>query len=416
MLREEQVAELLQRVEQILGKELPQIRGNLRVPENRAAAVWELVVTEAASYLGSIEYEPEIGESPDIRLQPPRGRKLWIEAVFLYPRFWKKERQSNEVSQWLYEEAEQKGIPAFKIRPRFDGKPGKSGPVRVLPAITERKTFLKEPEIVKWFKDITSKPTKEHYCTFSKYTVSISYLPNTEGPYRISGGPQQEQPKIVKEHALYRALNEKARKQKVSGPKIICIGSDQSPALSPLTAPGLPTVRDAVRAVLNKNSSISAVIVVLIQTSPRAFGQTETLAHGDLYANDYAEYRLTEEEASILLRMDFNRWKYALPLVQWGETGAAGFERASGSLICMDRGESMEIEIPVKVLVDALAGKTNLLNSLPEDHPISRVLNDGWEVKSCTMKAGNIEAGEGPKIVLEFSSPILSALLSTKRK
>ncbi len=84
MLREEQVAELLIRVEKAVGKELPQTRGNLRNPENRAAAVWELLVMETASHIGQIEYEPEGGESPDIRLHPKKGRKEFGGQVLKY--------------------------------------------------------------------------------------------------------------------------------------------------------------------------------------------------------------------------------------------------------------------------------------------------------------------------------------------
>lgn len=409
---------MLRKLEQIWGKELPQIRGNLRNAETRGAAVWELLVLEAASYLGSIEYEPGTGGSPDILLHPPKGRDLWIEAAFLYPRFWEKERQSNEVTQWLYGEAERRGIPSYKIHPRLDGRDSKAGPVRVLPAVNERKKFLKEPELTKFFGNIASKPTERHNCNLSRYTVSISYLPNAKGPYRSSSGLQQEAAKVVEEHAIYKALIEKAGKQKIAGPKIICIGSDQSPALSPLRGPGQPGVHDAVRAVFSKHRSISAVIVISVRDSPAGFGRFEKRAHGEIFVNPYARELLTEQESEILRTMNFNRWKYTFPLHKWEKNGAEGFRRVSGSLTCRPRGIGMEIEVPTNVLVDALAGKTNLFKELrlDENHIVSRALNDGWAVESCSLKPGDIEAGEAPKVVIGLSPPILSALLSTKRK
>jgi hypothetical protein len=418
VLKEEQVAELLIRVERILGKELPQTRGNLRNPENRAAAVWELLVMEAASYIGQIEYEPEAGESPDIRLHPERGRKLWIEAAYLYPRFWQQEQRSDHVKQWLYKEAERRGIPVSKIYPRFDGKDTNAGPILTLPAITERKQFLKEPEIVKFFQDIASKPAERHSCCLSRCTVSISYLPDAQGPYSCSGGLQQESPKIVAEHAVYRVLNEKAGKQRVAGPKIICIGSDQSPALSILNAPGRPTYRDGISAALEKNRSISAVIIISIRTSAGAFGMLETRAHGNLFLNDYADAPLTKEEAELLSRMDFNRWKYTFPLKKWGNSGAAGFDPVAGTLIWKTGGNGMEIEIPARIIVDALAGKTTLFKEyrLPETDIIARAFNEGWAVESCSLKGGDIQLGEGPKIVLTLSPPILHGLIAKKKK
>jgi hypothetical protein len=418
MLREEQVAELLIRVEKVVGKELPQIRGNLRNPENRAAAVWELLVMEAASYIGQIEYEPEAGESPDIRLHPPKGRKIWIEAAYLYPRFWREEQRSEHVKQWLYKEAERRGIPFSKIHPRLDGKDSNAGPVLTLPAITKRKQFLKEPEIVKLFRDIASKPAERHSCRLSRYTVSVSYSPSVQGPYGFSSGLQQESPKIVEEHAVYRVLNEKAGKQKVPGPKIICIGSDQSPALSILNAPGRPTYRDGIRAALEKNRSISAVIIISIRTSAGGFGMPETRAHGDLFLNDYADTPLTKEETELILKMDFNRWKYTFPLRKWGNSGAAGFHPVVGTLTYKWRGNGMEIEIPARIIVESLAGKTNIFKEyrLSETDTIFRAFNEGWVVESFTLKEGNIEAGEGPKIVLTLSPPLLQGLIAKKEK
>jgi len=418
MLKDEQVAELLTRVERIVGRKLSQIRGNLRVPENRAAGVWELLVLEAASYLGSIEYEPVTGGSPDIVLHPRKGRDLWIEAAFLYPRFWEKERQSNEVTQWLYGEAERRGIPPYKLHPRFDGRDSEAGPVRVLPAVNERKKFLKEPNLTKFFANIASKPAERHNCNLSSYTVSISYLPNAEGPYGSSSGLQQEAAKVVEEHALYKALIEKAGKQKVAGPKIILIGSDQSPALSPLRGPGQPSVHDAVSTVFSKHRSISAVIVISVRDSPADFGRFGKRAYGEIFVNPRAREPLTEQESGILRTMNFNRWKYTFPLLKWEDNGAEGFRRISGSLTCRPRGIGMEIEVPTNVLVDALAGKTNLFREfrLDGNDIVSRALNEGWAVESCSIKPGDIEAGETPKVVIGLSPPILSALLSTKRK
>jgi hypothetical protein len=61
MLKDEQAAELLARCEAAVGKELLQVRGNLRNAVTRAAAVWELLVIEAAANIARIQYEPHPG-------------------------------------------------------------------------------------------------------------------------------------------------------------------------------------------------------------------------------------------------------------------------------------------------------------------------------------------------------------------
>jgi hypothetical protein len=120
MLLEEQAAELVQRCERILGIALSQTRGNLRTADNRAAAVWELLVIEAASSLiDRIRASP--GASPDVRLDLARSCDL-VEVAYLYPRFWDEERRSNAVVAWLSAEA---NVAVFRVQayPRLDGIP-----------------------------------------------------------------------------------------------------------------------------------------------------------------------------------------------------------------------------------------------------------------------------------------------------
>src|SRR5437879_8838520 len=110
MLKEEQAAELLARCEDAVGQQLLQVRGNLRNAVTRAAAVWELLVIEAAADIAQVQYEPHPGASPDVLLASPEGRDIWIEAAYLYPRFWKNERKSEAVVRWIYHEAERRNI------------------------------------------------------------------------------------------------------------------------------------------------------------------------------------------------------------------------------------------------------------------------------------------------------------------
>ena len=67
----------------------------------------------------------------------------------------------------------------------------------------------------------------------------------------------------------------------------------------------------------------------------------------------------------------------------------------------------IELEIPSNIVIDALAGKKSLPEAfrLSKGDPVSRALNDGWVVESCSLKEGNLEAGEASKIVLELVPP-----------
>jgi hypothetical protein len=55
MLKEEQAAELLTRCETIIGKKLSDVQSKLQQPDARSATVWELLVIEAASQIGTVE-------------------------------------------------------------------------------------------------------------------------------------------------------------------------------------------------------------------------------------------------------------------------------------------------------------------------------------------------------------------------
>ena len=266
MLIEEQAAELLSRCEKSLGLELSQIRGNLRNAETRAPAVWELLTIESAVGIGSVEYEPFQG-SPDIRLHLPisESRPIWIEVAYLFPRFWREERQTAAIAHWLFQEAKRRGIEPWKIQPRFDGeRTSKAGRVRGLPKLHEQKKFIVNCEIVDFFNLIIEQPEEQHYHKMSHYTIQLSYLPKATGPYLSYRGVAQEAPQTVKEHAVYRTLREKARQHNVSGPRVVCIGSDQSPVIAGLREPGQPSISEAIRTAFYEYTALSAVIIVSV--------------------------------------------------------------------------------------------------------------------------------------------------------
>lgn len=411
MLIEEQVIELLQKCERILGTQLSQIRGNLRKADTRSAAIWELLVLEAASNIGPIEYEPISGLSPDIKLLLPHGRTIWIEAAYLYPRFWRQERQSSEIVKWLLSEARRRGIPPSKIFIRLDGVDHKkAGPIRKLPDIHEPKKILSNPELRKFYDYISLNPNDSHSYSFSHYSISIFYNPQAQGPHISWGGLRQEAPTRVKEHAIYRVLKEKAKKYKVRDPLLIFIGSDQSPALSKIRGPRQLSIASAVQAAFSEHRSLSAVVVVSIELKTEIFKGLYRQARAELFLNENSKNFLTPEDIESLQTINFNRWKYTSRLQKWESSVEKNQRRVTGTLNWRHLPMGLEIEVPANIVVDALAGKTSLAEAyeLNKKHKIIRALEEGWVVDSCSFIEGNIEAGEAPKIVLQLTPPPIS--------
>jgi len=405
MLIEEQAAALLTRCENLLGMELRQTRGNLRQASSRAAAVWELLVIEAASGVGSVEYEPHPGASPDVRLRIKNGRPIWIEAAYLYPRFWDEERRSDAVISWLRSEFERRGLPIGSMRLRFDAPASPAGYVRILPKLHEQRRILKHPVLTRFFDEILADRDQDRNCTLSPYTVAIAYSPKSSHG-SIGGGLLQESAIAVTENAVYRVLKAKAQQHDIDGPRVICVGSDQSPSLSPLNGPGTgrPSGREAAVAALSRYPSVSCAFIVTIRNMPGNFGRWERQARGQVISNPIARDQLTQDEIQSLCSMDFNRWNYTYPLRKW-ESGNHRTQqrRVSGRLTYRPGGLSVKIEIPTYV-VDALAGKTSVLKAfgLSDDEQVAHALNDGWSIVSCDLIEGDLEAGEAPKLALEL--------------
>jgi len=410
MLIEEQASELLKRCEALLGKELRQIRGDLRKPITRAAAVWELLVLDGAANIGPIEHEPLTGSSPDILLHLPHGRSIWIEATYLYPRFWKEERTSEEVFRWLSSETKRRGIPLEKISICLDGPKGR---INKLPP--DKKKFLNDPELKNFYDQIASNPNDSCTCHIPPHTIFLSYNASNQGPHYKSSRFILETSKSITEHAVYRKLKEKAKQFNVREPLIICIGSDQSHALSRLQSQ--PSYNDAVRAAFSDHSSLSGAIIVAIENIAVVFEGIKKQVRTELLINQDASYPLTKEEANLLSEMNFNRWKYVRPLEKY-ENNTNRMRRVTGPLIYRYTTMGLEIEIPANIVVDALAGKTSLAQSynLTKDYMFLRALNEGWIIKSCRMKEGDIEAGEAPKIVLELIPPGLASFWNKESK
>ncbi|MBT9524817.1 MAG: hypothetical protein IV105_06125 [Rhizobacter sp.] len=371
MLYEEQAAELLKRCEALAGRRLVQVRGNLQRASTRAEAVWELLVLEAASHLGKVECEGPAG-GPDIRLLMPSGRWLAIEVTYLHPRFEEDEVQCNAVVRWIAEKERLFERPRIALSCSFDGgRHEASGTRLTLPEEHEKRKFLESPELVQFLSNVRERPTERHSVKLAHYTVQITSRPRlTEGDiFSTSSRPALDSPGHVREHAAFRALRAKIAQHAVDGPYIVCIGSDVSRVIPSREQPfGGPRVRDAVAAATRQTERLSAALIVPIETKTQLL-QTGVERHAKpmLYPITECRHPLTESEVRVLGSLNLNHWKYTFPLARREPAQRHRQTKLSRNvqLSFTNRG-TMKMTVPASILVDALAGRTNLLEEFAD--------------------------------------------------
>lgn len=422
MLRDEQAAELLRRCEAIVGRELKQVRGNLRKASTRADAVWELIVVEAAAQLGRIDYE-SIQGGPDIRLELPTGRWVSIEVTYLHPRFEDEERRSAMIVQWLHEAtASIKPYPP-EVRCEFHGDDKhQAGPKRILPKEHEKKNFLASEDVSGFLSAVRSRPTETHELMLTDYSVTLMASPRRSrfDGFHSWGGLVQETPKVVEEHAAYRAIREKLRQHKVNEPHLVCIGSDVSPVLSSVPLGWGIRLEQALSAAVQKSSELSGVLVVNIEQTAPAFGGVTRTARCTAYPIPNCRYPLTEDEWAFIRNLDLNRWKYTNSLPIKEVPPAHRVRHVSGPIQqSTSPGGQVKLTIPTNVLVDVLAGRTQLLSQCggEEDNfgkSVAQCLQEGWSIIGCSFQDGDLQQGISASVEIELAPPYASVFWPPK--
>lgn len=413
MLKEEQAAELLRRCESIAGRALKQTRGNLRRAETRAAAVWELVVSEAVAQLGRVELEPP-GGGPDIRLELPTGRWVSIEVTYLNPRFEGEERRKSLVARWVHEALSSLVPNQFLLRCEFHGAYGHpAGPKLDLPQEHDRKRFLASADVAQFLSAVAGRPQEQHQARLSDYPVTLMSSPRPLGNpgFLTVGGPCLEAPKVVSEHAAHRALRAKVRQHSVNGPHLVCIGSDVSGALSSFASSGGIRLEHALGAAVHKGGGVSGVLVVNVEQATVLGPGVSRVARSTSYPVADCRYPLTDEEWEFIRQLDFNRWKFTFPLTRKEVEPRHRYRHPDGPLkLGSSAGGSMKLTIPAHVLTDVLAGRKKLLDEYGGvgdmlGGAVMRCLAEGWTVVGCEFRGGDIQQGKTPMVELELSPP-----------
>lgn len=413
MLKEEQVAELLRRCEAVAGRTLKQTRGNLRKAETRAAAVWELIASEAASQLGRVELEPP-GGGPDIRLELPTGRWVTIEVTYLNPRFEDEERRKSHLVKWIHEALAVRVPNQVLLRCEFHGVYGHpAGPKLDLPQEQDRKRFLASAEVVQFLSAVAGSPQELHQARLSDFPVTLMSSPRPPGDpgFLTWGGPCLEAPKIVSEHAAHRALRAKVRQHSVDGPHLVCIGSDVSGALSSFASSTGIRLEHALGAAVHKGGGVSGVLVVNVEQSTGLGAGVSRVARSTSYPVADCRCPLMDEEWEFIRQLDFNRWKFTFPLTRKEVEPKHRYRHLDGPLsLGSSTGGNMKLTIPTYVLTDVLAGRKRLLDEYGGfgdmlGGAVMRCLAEGWLVVGCEFRDGDIQQGKAPMVELELAPP-----------
>lgn len=413
MLKEEQVAELLRRCEAIAGRDLKQVRGNLRKALTRAEAVFELLVTEAAAQLGQVEYEP-LGGGPDIRLELPSGRWVSIEVTYLHPRFDDEERRSAMVARWMHDAATALAPNPPEIRCQFYGDNNHpAGPKRTLPQEQDRRRFLASAEVAQFLDSVATRPTETHQQRLKNYSVILTASPRAPGSHGFLswGGSVQEAPKVAKEHAVFRALRAKLHQHKVDEPHLVCIGSDVSSALTSRISSSGFRIEHALGAAVRNSGQLSGVLIVKFEQATGFLQGHSLAAHCTAYPVESCRHPLTEAEWAHICTFDFNRWKYSFALDRREVAPQNRQRHVPGSLaLASSSGGVVKLTIPAFVLADVLAGRKELLDDYGDTEEqfgrsVMKCLEEGWSIVGCTYQAGDIERATAPSVVLELAPP-----------
>ena len=334
--------------------------------------------------------------------------------AFLYPRFWESERKSRALRRWLCDEAEKRGIDSSTLYIRFDGdREDPRGPVRALPMLHKRKEFLARDDVSAFLDRIQDDAENPTSLSVAGYSVAIAYNPDAKGPYTGSGGLDPEAPRTVSEHAVYRVLRSKAKQHKVEGPRVICVGSDQSSALSMVQGPMTPRLSEVVETAFSRHRSLSAAFVVSIEDQLGPFQGFRKEARPILYCSGIAREPLREAELLLLQKLDFGRWRFHGRYERW-EAGPPASRHLHGNLTWSMSPMSIKATLPVGVVADALAGKTSVAESYGEDNEVAKALEDGWVIISSEVEEGDVQQGEPAMMTLTLVPPVLAPLWPAK--
>jgi hypothetical protein len=429
VLAEHQVRFLLERCEEIVGRELKQLRGNLRSKRHVRAAIWELILIDAAAELGSMKYETATpgGRALDIFLDMDGG--LWIEAAFLEPRFAEVLERQEKFTQRLRKAEKEAGVAVGSIQRDFYGAKSAAGFDVTVPHESELARVFRSPDMRAFLADIKGQPSENRHIDLGAagVTVVLTYAGPRSGPiFSVGGSPVLEAPRRVEEHALFRLLDEKGRKYRNAGithPVVIHVATERNPSVNRFYSVHTVPHRDAVAAALRKHPVISGVVLMWLESPVPVFGLAPPRQPRlEAFLNDDALHPLTEHMRVLLPRMRFDRVDYGELWNEWegATTAEQRLNRLGGSMNYRSTKDGFTVTIPADLLIQALSStsSTNLIDSEYRvdgtQNPFRRARSEGRPIVGIILLPHDKRLRDPQMVEIEFGAPA-SLLLQAKR-
>lgn len=331
MLLEDQAAELLRRCEQRFGRRLDQIRGNLRVADTRAAAVWELLCIDAWSKVASIVYEPTgHASSPDLVVTSGEAT-MWVEVAFLYPSSWKNDRRERELQRAIYKEVSRRGIPAHTISTEYFGVAVGRGKARSLPDPHVASGVINASPVRSFFEQVRLHPDEGRSVRLDPYSVIVHFDPNATGPYITSRGEVDTPSGAIEDDPLYRVLARKSGQHRPNQPYLICAGSDQGFSIS-RTRMSSHAANRVIAAIFVKWPRVSGIQLVSIEDEIDISAPFRRRAHARLHLNSKALHPIDSSLLHAMQGLDFNSWRFYFSLGKWQGKENSQFQVSRGPI------------------------------------------------------------------------------------
>jgi hypothetical protein len=421
VLAEHQVRHLLDEGERRIGRRLDGIRGQLRSESNVRSAIWELVVIDAFSAVGAIDYERKtgMGKTPDLHVET-QDCSFWVEAAFLHPRFADIEKRQDAFRRAVWNQERQIGIPAGTLSYEFYGERAAFGYDVRIPAQHKLADFFKQDLVRNFFESIKANPTQGVQFDLGEVgaTVRLGYVPGHAA--HGGGGPMIEAPHAVEEHGLYRLLVKKAKKYKVHdlrAPLILCVTSERSTAVRRMGSPNVVSPEAAIEAAYRKYPILSAVFVISLEHPIPVPGNLSNsrrvYVRGAL--NQSATYPLSREILDRLQTVRFDKLDYGHG---WNEREGITeisdrMARLGGSLMVHGglSNEGFAVTLPAHEIVHVLSGKWSAdewqknYRLTDGENPFRRAAREGRPIIAVELLPHNPRDHEPQKIKISFGPP-----------
>jgi len=322
MLRDQQASYLLSKCEQILkNRQLTGTRGDLKKPQSRAAAVWELLVFDEVATIGVIDERSFTEGNPDVLAHLHVGGSVWFEATFAHPQYSDESHLAQQVDNWIVEKVQTLSLSPYAISCALHRNPDTTSKIKQrLPK--QKGDFFKSADVETFFDSLKQYPDTPQTVRLIDFDITLSYEPLNRGPFRSTlGGPVLEHYETVEEHPIFKKLKTKSHQHDTPCPRVVCIAVDKGSLLSTFTSPTAVSINNVIHEAFGIYKSISAAIFVPVSDTINHHGLLK-IARPKVFANNNARHPLSAKQLAAISSMTFNRWRYYFSINQYDKKSA----------------------------------------------------------------------------------------------